>query len=53
MQIMHYPNSEQDRSDSFMRGQPEVHIIYGEFTNTFTIPRSPIDDLNVLLELMQ
>ena len=53
MQIMHYPNSEQDRSDAFMRGQLGVHIIYGKFTNTFTIPRSQIDDINVLLELMQ
>lgn len=36
-----------------MTGLAREYFIYGEFTNTFTIPRSQIDDLNVLMELIQ
>ncbi len=36
-----------------MTGLACEYFIYGEFTNTFTIPRSRIDDLNQLMELIE
>lgn len=50
---MGLPPDSSMRTMLHMTGLACEYFVYGEFTNTFTIPRSRIDDLNQLMELIE